>query len=126
MLVRTNVEPRPVVACLRDVAGAVIRDHEALLRGDVVRLGSGLVDGSALNAVYVTMPVYLPDEFATFHGPTDDVVVAWLVPISADERAFVNQHGWSRFEDVLVEQDPDLVDVNRPSCIRRGHDWSGG
>ncbi|MFE6964578.1 suppressor of fused domain protein [Agromyces sp. NPDC057679] len=125
MLVRANVEPRPVVALLHDVAGMVMRDHGALLRGDVVCPESGLGDGSALNALYVTTPAYLPVEFATFHGPTDDVVIAWLVPISPDERAFVDQHGWSRFEDVLVEQNPDLIDVNRPPCIRPNHDWSG-
>jgi Suppressor of fused protein (SUFU). len=43
------------------------------------------------------------------------VVVAWLIPISVREARYVAEHGWSDFEDRLVEADPDLTDIYRES-----------
>ena len=61
------------------------------------------------------MPAYFPDDFATFEGGHDPIVIAWLVPISRAEASFVAQRGWGAFEDVLVEQNPDLTDFYRGS-----------
>ena len=66
-----------------------------------------------MEALYSAIPVYLPDDFAQF----DDVVLVWLVPISRAEAAFVTANGWSAFEDLLSETDPDLVDVDRKSLL---------
>jgi hypothetical protein len=65
--------------------------------------------------VYVAIPVYFPDDFAVYDGDGDPIVIAWLVPISADEASYVKQHGWEAFETHLAETDPDLTDVFRPS-----------
>ncbi|MFC6153094.1 suppressor of fused domain protein [Nocardioides yefusunii] len=78
-----------------------------------VRPRSGIW-GSEVSALYVADPVYLPDEFARFAGEGGpDVQVLWLVPITSAEARFVREQGWEAFEDLLVDQDPDLVDVFR-------------
>ncbi|MDQ0577190.1 suppressor of fused domain protein [Agromyces albus] len=69
--------------------------------------------GATTSALYVTAPVYFPDEFATVREAGHDVVIAWLVPITTSEAEYVKAHGWERFEDVLVEQAPDLIDFSR-------------
>ncbi len=56
-------------------------------------------------------PVYFPDDFAVYKGNDDQIVVAWLVPISSNEASYVRQHGWRAFEKRLVENDPDLTNV---------------
>ena len=87
--------------------------HEAFLRGDTISPRSRLSDGTALTEVYVTLPVYFPDSFATVRRLSGDVVIAWLVPVTDGEAAFVERRGWDAFEDLLVRQDPDLVDFER-------------
>ena len=71
-----------------------------------------------MEALYVGIPVYLPEAFATFKREDGDTsVVAWLVPISAAEARFVDRRGWEAFEDELVKHDPDLSDPHRPSIV---------
>jgi hypothetical protein len=113
MLAPESLSPDLVVSLLLQVGSAALRARRALLRGDVVGPAGPLVPGSALTALYVTMPVYFPDDFATFSGDDGDVVVAWLVPISTQEADFVSRQGWDAFEDRLLEHDPDLVDFER-------------
>ena len=43
--------------------------------------------------------------------------VVWLVPIHSSEHEFVRRHGWSAFEELLQERDPDLFDPLRPSIV---------
>ena len=66
-----------------------------------------------MEAMYVAIPVYLPDDFAVYDD--EQIVIAWLVPISPSEADFVKSHGWGVFEKCLVKADPDLTDIFRPS-----------
>lgn len=104
-----------VVSLLFQVGTMVLGSQRPLLRGNVIGPASSLVPGSELTALYVTMPVYFPDAFATFSDQDGDVVICWLAPITTPEADFVSRHGWDAFEDQLVEQDPDLVDFQRAS-----------
>jgi hypothetical protein len=108
------LESDTVVSLLLQVGSMALDTGRALLRGDVIGPAGEIVPGSEMTALYVTMPVYFPDEFGTYADPDGDIVVAWMVPISDREAAFVAQHGWEAFEDRLVEADPDLVDIQRP------------
>ena len=38
-----------------------------------------------------------------------------MIPISVSERDYVSDSGWDVFERRLVDKDPDLLDLNRPS-----------
>ncbi|MDP5228743.1 MULTISPECIES: suppressor of fused domain protein [Arthrobacter] len=114
MLAPKKMKPDFPVGLLHQLGSMVLGTHKALLRGNVIGPANALVPGSELTALYVASPVYFPDEFATFTDDDGDVVVAWLVPISTGEADFVWHHGWGAFEDLLLEQDPDLVDFDRP------------
>ena len=107
------LKPDLAASLLLQVGSMVIGTRRALLRGDVIGPAGPVVSGSDLTALYVTMPVYFPDEFAAFAGGDGDVAIAWLVPITTDEADFISRHGWDAFEDKLVDQDPDLVDFRR-------------
>jgi hypothetical protein len=113
MLASDSLSPDRFVSLLLQVGSMALRGRRALLRGDVIGPAGAIVPESNLTALYVTMPVYFPDEFATFAGEDGEVVIAWLVPISTREADFVSRRGWDAFEDKLVEQDLDLVDFAR-------------
>lgn len=44
-------------------------------------------------------------------------VLAWFVPIRHAEAHDVFEQRWNRFEDLLVEDDPDLLDLGRTSLV---------
>lgn len=115
MLAPRAMPPEHVASVLFQVGSRVLATGQPLLRGHVLGPAGPVVPGSTLTALYVTMPVYFPDDFATFPDPSGDVVIAWLAPISTAEAGYVGRHGWEAFEDQLVEHDPDLVDFERPS-----------
>ncbi|GAB3938473.1 hypothetical protein GCM10029976_053010 [Kribbella albertanoniae] len=102
-----------VASLLLQVGSMALARQRPLLRGNVIGPAGAIVPTSVLTALYVTMPVYFADEFATFAGADGDVLVAWLVPITTGEADFIADRGWDAFEDQLVEQDPDLVDFHR-------------
>lgn len=93
----------PPVSVLAGVGEEILARHQALLRGEVVKVG-GEIDW-----LYATVPVYYPDALAQF----DDVAVVWLVPVRESEAQFVKRHGWDAFEDRVADADPDLTDLRR-------------
>jgi hypothetical protein len=92
-----------------------LNGNRALLRGEVLGPQGPLLPGSLMEALYVGIPVYFPDEFGSCAVGGDSVVIAWLIPISKSEATYVADHGWPAFEKRLVEIDPDLTDVFRSS-----------
>lgn len=102
---------------LLTIAADLIREHRALLRGEVVGPRGAIVPGSTLEAYYSAIPVYFPDALATFGGTAPPTVLVWLVPITHAEAHFVFAQGWSAFEDVLVERAPDLLDLKRATVV---------
>ncbi|QIY69197.1 suppressor of fused domain protein [Streptomyces sp. RLB1-33] len=99
---------------LEYVAGQLTASGEAILRGDVVPLPAPL-PGGTMTSLYAGLPVYFDDDFfsVTIENGSD-VAVVWLIPITAEETAFIRDEGWEAFEDALVRQDPDLLDPDRP------------
>ena len=67
--------------------------------------------------MYLSIPVYLPDGFAICDNDTVTAVITWLVPITDAEAGYVRTRGWSAFEEGLVAEDPDLVDLSRNPVI---------
>lgn len=110
-----NLRDGPIPSLLQQVAMDALNGKRALLRGDVLGPQGPLLPGSPMEALYVGMPVYFPDEFGSCEVEGDSVVIAWLIPISKSEATYVADHGWPAFEDCLVESDPDLTDVYRSS-----------
>jgi Suppressor of fused protein (SUFU) len=104
---------------LHVVASDVGLNAKALLRGDVLGPAGPLFDqASALEALYCAAPAaYFPDDFAEFGGTRPTTAFVWLVPLTVNEARFVREHGWSRFEDLLKDVDPDLLDLLRSSAV---------
>jgi hypothetical protein len=117
MLVPRSLGDGPVPSILRQVGEDVIKSGTALLRGDVIGPKGKVFDRSTMEALYVASPVYLPDGFAVCQTSDDPVVMTWLVPITHAEAHFIFANGWSKFEDYLVEFDPDLVNIYRESIF---------
>lgn len=106
-----------VLTVMTQATDAVLAEGRALRRGEVLGPVPPPVPGSAMAALYVALPVYFPDDFATCRPDgAAPVEVLWMVPVTDGEAAFVREQGWETFEEVLAAQDPDLVDVYR-SCI---------
>jgi hypothetical protein len=106
------VQPETVPAA---VAKIVLESHKALLRGQVIGPAGPIMAGASVSGFYCSAPSVYPDEPAGFEGP--ETVFVWLIPVTHDEIHYVWEHGWSAFEDLLVEKDPDVWDLERPSIV---------
>ena len=102
-----------LLGALTAVGEEVVARHRPLLRGDVVPMGDGLVAGSPLDTFYIAPPVMLPDAFAVLGATEPPTVFAWMVPITSVEAGLVESRGWRWFEDLLVQQQPNLFDLER-------------
>lgn len=95
------------------IASDVITSGQALIRGQVLGPAGPLFTKSTLKALYITYPVYFPEEFHKFLGSRPQTSFVWLVPIHSSENHYINTCGWSSFENALEVQDPDLLDLDR-------------
>ena len=107
-----------VPAILHQVGTEAINKGRAYLRGDVIGPRGTLISGTGMEAIYVSVPVYLPDSFATYNSPEGVCsIFAWLVPITCPEAEFAKTKGWEAFEDRIGSVDPDLLDLRRRSIV---------
>lgn len=113
----SNFGDKNIPGLIQQLSFHMLKKQQPYLRGDVIGPYGKLFNSSALEALYVTKPVYFPDSFHTFY-PSEGlpIVQTWLVPITSSEAKFIATNGWEKFEDKLVDINPDLVDFNR-SCI---------
>ena len=63
------------------VAESVVISHRALLGGEIIALGAPVMKGGAARSLYVSAPVFFPDQLATFDGSVPSTVFAWLFPV---------------------------------------------
>ena len=89
----------------------------ALLRGDVVGPGPPLIPGARSNAVYAGIPVLHEEGLATYSGSRPPTVFVWVVPVHGVEAELVRAQGWSRFEDLLEQRNPDFGNLDRPPVV---------
>ncbi|WP_335872619.1 suppressor of fused domain protein [Bacillus sp. 2205SS5-2] len=104
---------------LHQLGQEALDGHNAYLRGQVIGPRGRLFKDTNLEALYATVPVYFPDSFHVFDAGNGEVptIQVWMVPITKIEADFVMRNGWSKFEDLLVDIDPDLIDFTRASII---------
>ena len=70
-----------------------------------------------MEAFYVSVPSYLPDDFAVCDSREGLVVFIWLVPISRSEADWIDGHGWDPFETLLEKHDTDLCNLYRAPIV---------
>ncbi|WP_266158029.1 suppressor of fused domain protein [Dyella silvatica] len=114
MLFRADAVPSNIVGIIQQAGLEAITRGHAYLRGEVIGPRGALFPSFEPKALYVTIPVYFPDEFTSVSTEKiGDVIFAWLVPMLDDEVRFEAEHGWEKFEDRLAIVDPDLYDYTR-------------
>jgi hypothetical protein len=114
---RTSEGTRNLPGVLQQVVMGILRNHHGPSSGDVIGPFGPLREGASVEALYVTEATCFPESFA-FYDPGDGslpIVMAWLVPITASEAAFVKRVGWERFEDELERQKPNFLSFERRS-----------
>lgn len=106
-----------IVSCLLFICELILKNHNALLRGQVIRLPKEGAEKLGFDAVYCAIPVFLDDDFAIFNGSQPPTVIVWVMPIYKSEADFIDENGWDKFEDVLEEKGSDLFSLRRTSVI---------
>jgi len=118
MLFHDVPEVKFVPGLLHQIGTESLAAGKPLLRGDVVGPRGPLFPGSKLEAFYMSSPCYLPDSFASLStAEGDGIVFCWAFPITRNEAQLVRTQGWEVFEERLLEQDPDLMDIHRGSLV---------
>lgn len=112
--VAARYQDEAVASFLLTFSEYVVSKNRALLRGDVVGPAQPLTPGVLASAVYSAMPVFFPDELATYHGSDPATVVVWLLPQPALQAEFARRVGWDRYEDILEQEEVDFWDLDRP------------
>ena len=109
---------RNIPALLQQAAKPCIEHNQVYLKGEIIRYKGVLFEGYNMEALYVTHPAYFHEDFDIYWGEEGiPIVQIWLVPITSKEAEFIRQNGWSKFEDLLIEKDPDLLDFSRGSIV---------
>jgi hypothetical protein len=117
-VMKKNVIGLGVPSVMQEICSKVLDENRPLLRGDVLHYESSVFNGTTLEAIYVTNPVYFPDDFSACELDNGDfAAMCWLVPISRNEELFISENGWEAFEELLESTNPDLTDVFRKSII---------
>jgi hypothetical protein len=116
LMVRDTPDAELLPGILLQVVAEALGEKRAWMPGDVIGPRGPLLPDAEAQALYVSAPSYLPDAFHLWRGPLGERVgVLWLVPITRAEAAFVRKHGSAAFEEVLVAEQPDLLNVMRTS-----------
>lgn len=118
MTVHAVQAPAKLPQALQLLGKRLIESHSAILRGETFALPGGVALESTLSHVYAALPGYFDSSFdvATLENG-QDVAIAWMIPISEAESRYVQESGWVSFEQMLVDLDPDLLNIFRDSIV---------
>ncbi|MCQ4298070.1 suppressor of fused domain protein [Pseudomonas stutzeri] len=106
-----------VASLLLYVCELVLSTHEAIFRGQLIEMPIEAAEKLGFDALYCTIPVFLHDHFATYHGSVPATVFVWMIPVCRSEANYIEVNGWSAFEDLLEDQDPDLFLLERDPIV---------
>jgi Suppressor of fused protein (SUFU) len=102
---------------LTSIGNQILLSKEAYMRGQVLGPAGPLFKDCSLEALYCARPVYFPETFQEYQSTNPSTFFVWLIPITKREATYVGLEGWSQFEDILVEKNPDLLDLERESVV---------
>lgn len=112
-----NFNNERIASFLSTFAEYLISINRALLRGDYIGPEAPIVLGTLLNSVYSAIPVIYKDSISVFDHTSPPTVIAWVIPIHEKEANYIRANGWSKFEDLLEEEDPELWDLTRSPIV---------
>jgi len=115
MAVPESFGERNVPALVQQLGLEVLKRESAYLAGEVIERYNPIFSGKPFYAYYTAIPIILPEEFRTYtFDDGDQMVFAWMVPITKLEAAYARSKGWDKFETLLEGKNADLVDLDRP------------
>jgi hypothetical protein len=104
----------PIENRLFSVSRDLISSHKALIQGQILGPRGRLFDDVKAEALFALEPTLLPRGFAEFtESDGSTVIMVWLVPLLQEEAAFARQHGWNVLDSLMVELNPDVMDLGR-------------
>ncbi len=116
-----NYADNYIVSFLEDVSNLILSEHQAILRGEFIKLANPIIPLSPLNYVYVTIPSSIFDETLDIYKDSEPAtILALLIPIREAEAQFIQKYGWNKFEDIMEVADWDMFDLDRkiiPNCL---------
>lgn len=99
--VPAGVEVERGLHLLTHMVDVATKNHWALQRGEVVALNQEGERANGVGGVYTAIPVFLQEERRVIATPEGDVVLCWLLPVSAGAVADIQGFGWAAFEERL-------------------------
>ncbi len=90
---------------------------QALSVGDTVSVGEPWLPGSTCGHLLVSNPYLLADDLWTLALPGRSVHFRWVIPITADERAYASQHGLEALEQRFEQAGLEYWDPHRRSVV---------
>jgi hypothetical protein len=108
-----------LVRSLAGIVETVAAGEHPLMQGEVLTLApKGPIDErSSMVGFYSAVPSYFPDEFQLVDDNDMSVDIGWLIPLYQSEVDWIGEHGWEAFEVLLLERDPDVLDLARPALF---------
>jgi hypothetical protein len=95
----------------------LIKEHNALRRGQVIFRPEKLLPESQIEAVYTIAPQRLGNCFAGFQESTLGIEFMGLVPLHASEVDYVKEFGKNRFERLFESHGTSFLDLQRDPWI---------
>ena len=116
-------EPTTLREIALDAQGVVslLQIRDSRCDGATTIVTAGLADlaghrlhGSSMDSIYVCEPTYFPSDFTRFESTEGcEIHTRWLIPIHASEAQVVAGQGARVREELLENQDPDLLSLQR-------------
>ena len=109
-----------LIRLLTVVAGMISESNHPLLHGSVLPPAGPLLEYTPMESLYVGTLMYFntsEENFDVLKANDLTVLISWLLPIYSSEANWISQHGYDDFESLIVERDPDLMDLERPPII---------
>ena len=80
--------------------------------------GTGIVDGSPLTDVLLTVPYFEPPDFEVVrHNDGSHTHILWAIPLYMAERLYVREHGYMELLARFSENSTEASDLWRPPVV---------
>ena len=97
-------------------AAQLVHDRgETANPGEVIEVPLPIAEGVSLRHFFVYLPIYHSDDLHSVPLGREAVEVLWLIPVTEAEAAYIEENGPQAFDELLGREDPDLMDLQRPS-----------
>jgi hypothetical protein len=116
LCVDASLSEQDAVNLLIALAQTVLERELALRLGELIELQRPVGPNQAFRHLISLEPVWF-DGLFLLDAVEPPLLVLWAIPLYDGEAAYIDQHGWDRFEDELVRVSPDICDLTRAPVV---------